>query len=79
MQNQTYAAHFRPQIKREAFFYDIVLVIGASIFIALSAQIAFNVPFSPVPITPPVKHSQLSLPVVSWVAGEVVWRLLPIF
>jgi len=51
MQNQTYAAHFRPQIKREAFFYDIVLVIGASIFIALSAQIAFNVPFSPVPIT----------------------------
>ncbi len=51
MQNQTYAAHFRPQIKREAFLYDIVLVIGASIFIALSAQIAFNVPFSPVPIT----------------------------
>ena len=51
MQNQTYAAQFRPQIKREAFLYDIVLVIGASIFIALSAQIAFNVPFSPVPIT----------------------------
>lgn len=51
MQNQTYADHFRPQIKREAFLYDMVLVIGASIFIALSAQIAFNVPFSPVPIT----------------------------
>ena len=51
MQNQTYATHFRPQIKKEALFYDIVLIIGASIFIALSAQIAFNVPFSPVPIT----------------------------
>jgi biotin transport system substrate-specific component len=51
MQNQTYAAHFRPQIKREALLYDIILIIGASIFIALSAQIAFNVPFSPVPIT----------------------------
>jgi len=51
MQNQTYAAHFRPQIKSEALVYDIILIIGSSIFIALSAQIAFNVPFSPVPIT----------------------------
>jgi len=51
MQNQTYAAHFRPQIKKEALLYDFILIIGASIFIALSAQIAFAVPFSPVPIT----------------------------
>jgi biotin transport system substrate-specific component len=51
MHNQTYATLFRPQIKREALFYDIILIIGASIFIALSAQIAFNVPFSPVPVT----------------------------
>ena len=51
MQNQTYAAYFRPQIKSEALVYDIILIIGSSIFIALSAQIALNVPFSPVPIT----------------------------
>jgi len=51
MQNQTYADYFRPQLKKEALLYDIILVIGASIFIALSAQIAFNIPFSPVPIT----------------------------
>jgi biotin transport system substrate-specific component len=51
MQNQTCAAVIRPQIKREALLYDFVLIIGTSIFIALSAQIAFNVPFSPVPVT----------------------------
>lgn len=51
MQNQTYVAHFRPQIKEKALIYDIIVIFGASIFIALSAQIAFNVPFSPVPIT----------------------------
>jgi biotin transport system substrate-specific component len=51
MQNQTYAALFRPQYKKEALLYDIILITGASILIALSAQIAFNVPFSPVPIT----------------------------
>ena len=51
MQNQTYAALFRPQYKKEALLYDIILIVSASIFIALSAQLAFNVPFSPVPIT----------------------------
>jgi biotin transport system substrate-specific component len=51
MQNLTYAAHFRPHIRKEALLYDIILITGASIFIALSAQIAFNIPFSPVPIT----------------------------
>jgi biotin transport system substrate-specific component len=51
MQNQTCAAVIRPQTKREALLYNFVLIIGASIFIALSAQIAFNVPFSPVPVT----------------------------
>jgi biotin transport system substrate-specific component len=51
MQNQTYADYFRPQLRKEALLYDIILVLGASVFMALSAQIAFNVPFSPVPIT----------------------------
>jgi biotin transport system substrate-specific component len=51
MQNQTCAAMLRPQIKKEALLYNFILIVGASIFIALSAQIAFNVPFSPVPVT----------------------------
>jgi biotin transport system substrate-specific component len=51
MDNQSYAVSFRPQLKKEALLYDFVLIIGASIFIAVSAQIAFNVPFSPVPVT----------------------------
>ncbi len=51
MQNKSYVLLFRPDVKTNALIYDIFLVIGASVFIALSAQIAFNVPFSPVPIT----------------------------
>ena len=51
MQNQTIATHFRSHIKKEVLLYDLFLITGASIFIALSAQIAFTVPFSPVPIT----------------------------
>jgi biotin transport system substrate-specific component len=51
MQNGTLAAIFRPTAKREALVYDLILVIGASIVLAISAQIAIPVPFSPVPIT----------------------------
>ncbi len=51
MQNLSYAYLFRPGIKREALIYDILLIVGGSIFIALSAQIAIPVPFSPIPIT----------------------------
>lgn len=51
MQYQTNVDRLRPQIRKDALIYDVLLVIGASIFITLSAQIAFNVPFSPVPIT----------------------------
>jgi biotin transport system substrate-specific component len=51
MQNLTYADLFRPGIKREALIYNILLIVGGSIFIALSAQIAIPVPFSPIPIT----------------------------
>lgn len=47
----TYADVIRPAIKKEARVYDIVLVFGASIFIALCAQITIPVPFSPVSIT----------------------------
>lgn len=47
----TYADVFRPATRRRALFYDAVLVIGGSLLIALSAQIAIPLPFSPVPVT----------------------------
>ena len=47
----TYADILRPSVKRRALFYDLALVIGGSLLIALSAQIAIPLPFSPVPIT----------------------------
>jgi biotin transport system substrate-specific component len=51
MTHTTYADVFRPSIRKNARVYDIVLIVGATIFIALCAQIAIPVPFSPVPIT----------------------------
>lgn len=49
--NITVADVFRPALKRLAVIYDIALVIGGSLFIALSAQIAVHLPFSPIPVT----------------------------
>jgi biotin transport system substrate-specific component len=51
MHYQTYSDIFRPTLKKNALIFDIVLIFGASVLIALSAQIAIPVPFSPVPIT----------------------------
>jgi biotin transport system substrate-specific component len=47
----TYADVLRPSVKKYALLYDIVLVIGGSLFVALGAQVAVHLPFSPVPIT----------------------------
>jgi biotin transport system substrate-specific component len=41
----------RPSAKRYTGLYDVALVLGGSLFIALSAQIVIRLPFSPVPIT----------------------------
>jgi biotin transport system substrate-specific component len=38
-------------VRRYAGWYDLALVLGGSLFIALSAHIAVPLPFSPVPIT----------------------------
>ena len=51
MQKHAFIDYYRPVLRREAIVFDILVILGASVFIALSAQIAFNVPFSPVPIT----------------------------
>jgi biotin transport system substrate-specific component len=47
----TIAQVLRPADQSRTLVYNIGLVIGGSIFIALSAQIALRIPFSPVPIT----------------------------
>lgn len=47
----TYADILRPSSKQRALIYDVALIVGGSLFIALSARIAIHLPFSPVPIT----------------------------
>ena len=47
----TYADILRPSENKYALLYDLALVIGGTLFIALSAQIAIPLPFSPVPVT----------------------------
>jgi len=51
MTHATYADIFRPGLKRYALYYDIALILSGALIIALSAQIAIPLPFSPVPIT----------------------------
>jgi len=47
----TIADVLRPCEKWRAAFYDIILIIGGSLVIALSAQVKILLPFSRVPIT----------------------------
>ncbi|HKJ68388.1 MAG TPA: biotin transporter BioY [bacterium] len=47
----TYADIVRPQSKANIIIYNISLVIGGSILMALLAQLTVRLPFSPVPIT----------------------------
>lgn len=42
---------FRPKTAIRAVLYDVALVAGASLFIALMAQLTIYLPFSPVPVT----------------------------
>ena len=47
----TYADILRPAVRYRAWLYDLILVAGGSLAVAASAQIAFRLPFSPVPVT----------------------------
>ena len=49
--NATVADVLRPCEKGCAALYDVALIIGGSLLIGLSAQLAVALPFSPVPIT----------------------------
>jgi biotin transport system substrate-specific component len=42
---------FRPNERTSALLYDAIVVLGGSLLVAISAQIRFYLPFSPVPIT----------------------------
>jgi biotin transport system substrate-specific component len=42
---------FRPSVRRYSLAYDSTCVVAASLLVALSAQVAIPLPFSPVPIT----------------------------
>jgi len=49
----TFADSVRPSTKRRNLtrFYDLALVLGGSLFVALSSRVAVPLPFSPVPVT----------------------------
>lgn len=47
----TQADVFQPETRPRAALYNVTLVVGASIFIALMAQLTLYLPFSPVPVT----------------------------
>lgn len=49
--NATVADLLRPCEKRRAVFYDVALIVGGSLLIALCAQVKIWLWFSPVPIT----------------------------
>lgn len=47
----TQADVFRPTLKKNVWWYNLALILSGSLFVALFAQIALPLPFSPVPIT----------------------------
>jgi len=51
MMSFAYAEILRPATRGKALLYDIGMAICGSVAIALASQIAFYLPFSPVPVT----------------------------
>lgn len=47
----TYADVLRPPLRKQALVYDVSMIVGGSLFIALLSQIKISLPFTPVPIT----------------------------
>ena len=65
----TYADVYRPALQPRAFFYDAALVIAGSLLIALSAQLAVRLPFTPVPITAQTLAVLLTGALLGWRRG----------
>jgi biotin transport system substrate-specific component len=51
MPSHLFADTLRPAARRIAWLYDAALVAGFSLIVALSAQVAIPLPFTPVPVT----------------------------
>ena len=51
MSSHPVADTLRPDGSRPAWLYDAALVVGFSLVVALSAQVAIPLPFTPVPVT----------------------------
>ncbi len=49
--NTLFVDLFRPATRRSSLVYQVAIILAASIFVALCAQLAFDLPFSPVPVT----------------------------
>lgn len=47
----TQADLWKPALKRNAHLYDAALILAGSVVVALAAQLAVRLPFSPVPVT----------------------------
>lgn len=48
---RTYSDVFRPQTRSNVLTYELLLLVGATLVIALSAQVSIRLWFTPVPIT----------------------------
>lgn len=48
---RTYSDVFRPQTRSNLLAYELLLLVGATLVIALSAQVSIHLWFTPVPIT----------------------------
>lgn len=48
---KTYSDVFRPQTRTYTLAYELLLLVGATLLIALSAQVSIHLWFTPVPIT----------------------------
>ncbi len=51
LSNVTYADVLRPCGRKLSRYYDLALILGGSVVIALSARLAIMLPFSPVPVS----------------------------
>ena len=51
MMYSTYADLIKPTATRKATAYELVLVVGGVLVLALSARLAVHLPFTPVPVT----------------------------
>ena len=75
MTHATYADILRPETRNLSRLYDVTLIVGGSLVVGLSAQIALPLAFSPVPITGQTLAVLLVGTLMGHVRGGVVMLL----